>query len=421
MKKKVVLVVVIALVGVLVVGCASLVGLLRLGLLTVETESASRDCEESAEELVRFAAMGDEREVSSALERGEDPNVRDEHGNTPLACAGPEGHVEVVRMLLEAGADVDTRSREGEPVVVDAAIHCRAEVIGEIVEHEPDRRSLATALAWSTRNGDADAVKLLLEAGAEPGAFDEHTAVIVETSRACETPSSGEWSVIYDALLEKGADPDSVLSHAVATGTADGVKAALAAGADPETRVDVVGPVTPLWSPAVAEQGLKEMPTALVVAVSTGRGDIASLLVEAGADPDRESVALPFRPTGWTRRSDSCAYLECDAANQILLRMGAGAVQPPALPRVTPLMEATFAGDVLTVRMLLEAGADPNRPAHAGLTPLHAAAASGSAEVVDALFEAGAAPPQSGEWKPSEVAERSGHRELAAKLRERGA
>ncbi len=41
-----------------------------------------------------------------------DPNIAGEHGTTPLHCASRLGYIEVVRLLLNAGADVSARDDE---------------------------------------------------------------------------------------------------------------------------------------------------------------------------------------------------------------------------------------------------------------------------------------------------------------------
>ncbi len=46
------------------------------------------------------------------LDGGADPNIAGEHGTTPLHCASRLGCTKVVRLLLNAGADVNARDDE---------------------------------------------------------------------------------------------------------------------------------------------------------------------------------------------------------------------------------------------------------------------------------------------------------------------
>jgi len=49
--------------------------------------------------------------VKFLLERGVDPNVRNNPGDTPLHYAAERGHLDVVKFLLERGADPNVRKR----------------------------------------------------------------------------------------------------------------------------------------------------------------------------------------------------------------------------------------------------------------------------------------------------------------------
>lgn len=64
--------------------------------------------------LIEAAGKGDQGEIVAALNEGANVNVKNsEHGHTPLFVAACNGHVEVVRVLIAKGADVNSRSDDG--------------------------------------------------------------------------------------------------------------------------------------------------------------------------------------------------------------------------------------------------------------------------------------------------------------------
>ena len=45
---------------------------------------------------------------------GVSPRLTDGNGNTPLHCAALGGHVEVTRLLIDAGADLEAANNNGD-------------------------------------------------------------------------------------------------------------------------------------------------------------------------------------------------------------------------------------------------------------------------------------------------------------------
>ncbi|MBO7605741.1 MAG: ankyrin repeat domain-containing protein [Elusimicrobiaceae bacterium] len=52
-----------------------------------------------------FCHLGDEYKVRELLHKNIDINVQEENGLTPLIVAAQAGHIEIVKILLEAGAN----------------------------------------------------------------------------------------------------------------------------------------------------------------------------------------------------------------------------------------------------------------------------------------------------------------------------
>jgi len=87
--------------------------------------------------------------------------------------------------------------------------------------------------------------------------------------------------------------------------------------------------------------------------------------------------------------------------------------------KVTALHGAVARRDVEIVKMLLEAGADPNARQERGFAPLHDAAANGNAALVELLLKHGAlADAKTDDGKtPADMAAERGHKEVIERLR----
>jgi ankyrin repeat protein len=134
--------------------------------------------------------------------------------------------------------------------------------------------------------------------------------------------------------------------------------------------------------------------TPLHYAASGGSVGAVTLLLERRADPG------PRNHANATPLHFAAAEGHAAAARLLLARHGGllgTPVDQPTTDGDTPLHWAATSGlggddggDGGVLAALLAAGADPNRPNHAGATPLHAACGEGAAAAVRALLRAGA-------------------------------
>jgi ankyrin repeat protein len=229
-------------------------------------------------------------------------DVRDRRGTTPLMYAGAVGSLDAMKLLVDAGADVNAKNTFD-----------------------------ATALMWAA--GHIEKVRLLLAKGADVKARSK----LGRTPLMLAAFHDGG-SEIVRLMIEKGADVSardkdgiSVIEAAATVNDAETVRLLLAKAADANSK-DAAG-LTPL-----------------IQAASNGNrnAEVVRLLLEHGADVNAVSVDV------------------LDTAKN----------GPLALGYFTPLLFAAPFGNFETVELLVGAGANVNAKDVRGMTPLELALAT---------------------------------------------
>ena len=141
--------------------------------------------------------------------------------------------------------------------------------------------------------------------------------------------------------------------------------------------------------------------------------------LEALVDEDPE-LARALSPDGFTPLHLAVFGHSVEAV-ELLLERGADVERPsehPTIRGVRPLRTAAFVRDAAAARLLLEHGAEANAPHENGVRALHVAAANGDAALVQTLLEYGADPSLAADdgRTPADVAREHGHDELATLL-----
>lgn len=78
---------------------------------------------------------GDTELVKYLLEKGANPNAKGAFGETPLHIAVDRGYLDIVKLLLENGADPNIQSNEGNTPLHIAVISSSADIAYELISH----------------------------------------------------------------------------------------------------------------------------------------------------------------------------------------------------------------------------------------------------------------------------------------------
>jgi ankyrin repeat protein len=303
-------------------------------------------------------------------------------GATALMAAAANGHIEVVKLLLGAKANVEARAKYRETALILAAREGRAEVVEALLRSKAKVNAKMTggrtALLEASDRLHLRIVKALIAAGASVNGKPGTGPLLSACSRVYADWARREgWPVDHSArieivreLLAAGADVNELtaegetpLTIASKDGFLDVVQELLAAGADMN-----------------AQKGQRT--TALLSALFLNRADVARFLIAAKADVHAVS------DSGDTTLMLAAEYGHLDFA-QTFLNAGID-VNAVNKRNFTALMRAARGGYMEVLNVLLAAGADVNTVSHAGTTAVFLAAMDGHLDAVKTLVAANA-------------------------------
>uniref|UniRef100_A0A674K047 Ankyrin repeat and KH domain containing 1 n=1 Tax=Terrapene triunguis TaxID=2587831 RepID=A0A674K047_9SAUR len=241
--------------------------------------SSSSNTESNHDTALTLACAGGHEElvVDLLLARGANKEHRNVSDYTPLSLAASGGYVNIIKILLNAGAEINSRtgSKLGISPLMLAAMNGHVPAVKLLLDMGSDinaqiETNRNTALTLACFQGRAEVVSLLLDRKANV----EHRAKTGLTPLM--EAASGGYAEVGRVLLDKGADVnappvpssrDTALTIAADKGHYKFCELLINRGAHIDVRNKKGN--TPLW-----------------LAANGGHFDVVQLLVQAGADVD---------------------------------------------------------------------------------------------------------------------------------------
>lgn len=284
------------------------------------------------------------------LDRGIDPDITKRKGMTPLFCAIKNDRIEIVKLLLDYGANINLEYQGNWPPVIGeysfnpllgSIILDRQEITQLLVD-----RGAEKGIHYFCAIGDKDTVTNFLQQRPELIDYKLNTLGVMHFAIF-----SGSLELI-DLLLEKGTYIDDFskmygtpLHLALSRKTTD---------------IQIIRHLIKLGANLESFRGSY---TPLSIAASSNNIPIVDLLIRAGANLD---------PSGFNVTYPLIAAVECERIEiaSILLENGANIHRRQRLNGDTVLHVAVSNNDILMTDLLIHYGANVDECSYFGSTPL---------------------------------------------------
>ncbi|KAJ7019592.1 ankyrin repeat domain-containing protein [Mycena alexandri] len=364
-------------------------------------DQASLQLNSEHPEIVVASYYGHAEIVRILLEKGADVDAAGGFYGSSLQAAADRGHREIVGILLEKGANVYAAGGRYGSSLQAAAAGGHTEIVCILLEKSANVDAAGgrygSSLQAAAAGGHTDIVGILLEKGADVNAAGGRYGSSLQAAAA------GGHTEIVGILLEKGAN--------VNAGDGEGGSSLQAAAAEGHT--ENVGILLEKCADLNAAGG--EYGSSLQAAAAGGHTEIVCILLEKGANVN--AAGGRYGSSLQSAAAGGHTDIVC-----ILLEKGAN-VDAADGRYGSSLQAAAAGGHTEIVRILLNKGANVNAAGGRYGSSLQAAAAGGHTEIVCIMLERGADIDAAGGRYGSslQAAAAGGHTEIVCILLEKGA
>uniref|UniRef100_A0A8B9LKV1 Ankyrin 3a n=1 Tax=Astyanax mexicanus TaxID=7994 RepID=A0A8B9LKV1_ASTMX len=380
------------------------------------------------------AKRGNGNMVKLLLDRGAKIDAKTKDGLTPLHCGARSGHEQVVEMLLDRGAPILSKTKNGLSPLHMATqgdhLNCVQLLLQHDVPVDDVTNDYLTALHVAAHCGHYKVAKVIVDKKANPNAkaLNGFTPLHIacKKNRVKVMELLLKHGASLQAVTESGLTPIHVAAF---MGHENIVKQLTHHGASPNT-TNVRGE------------------TALHMAARAGQADVVRYLLQNGAKVDikakddqtalhiasrlgkAEIVQLLLQKRAWASAATTSGYTPLHLAVReghqetasLLLEHGAS-LSAATKKGFTPLHVAAKYGQIEAAKLLLQKRAAPDTAGKTGLTPLHVAAHYDNQRVALLLLDHGASPHAAAKngYTPLHIAAKKNQLEIGTTLLEFGA
>jgi ankyrin repeat protein len=327
--------------------------------------------------LLASVDAGNKAMTQFLIDRGADLNSKVRNGRTSLHFAAKKGFQAVVDVLLASHADVNVQDGGGAPPLFAAIDGGQLKIVQALLaaggnpnlKDNQGRTALGDAIGSSP-----EILQALLKAGADPNIVDNNGRTPLSYAAERETTD------VVKLLLAAKADPnggnlDTPLLAAIQHRNLASAELLLQAGANPNAKILIT------WSVLIGNmfygEGGTQPVTPLHLAITQDQLPMVQLLLKYKADPNDAQTDGPLLFAALPYTNILTALLDAGATADV--RQSSG---------TTPLDVAVKENETTAARLLLKHKADPNDAA-LDRRPILFAALSNT-NIIEALLDAGA-------------------------------
>lgn len=166
-----------------------------------------RNKENNNEQLFNLIRTNEPRDIEDLLKNNSNINInqKNQHGSTPLILATYSGHLKIVKILIENGADINLTSNDKTTPLIWATVGSHTAIVRYLLNNNADINAKDkhgfTALMWAASKSNESLIKIFLQYDADTQIKNYNSESASELAK-----KAGNIRLFYIIKDHKGAD-----------------------------------------------------------------------------------------------------------------------------------------------------------------------------------------------------------------------